>query len=160
VSNPGDRRGFEPSGGVSVSFTYGELIATGLAGSLLAFLAAQWALPGVLLGALSPMASVVIMAIVKAYLSGAAVGGPRLPGLLYVLTAFWWFASRSGEVQKSILLAGLQAGAVASVISASTVVVTQAAAGEDLPCLVWEECGPVDPGSDAPGPSSKSPLEE
>jgi hypothetical protein len=111
------------------------------------------------------MASLVIMAIVKAYLSGAALGGPRSPALLYVLTALWWFASRPGELQKSILLAGIQAGAVASVISGAAVVGTQTVTGEDLPCLVWEECGQADPGSEDPvpdgsDPSSENPLEE
>jgi hypothetical protein len=139
VSDSGARGGVGPPG--VVAFSYRELIATGLAGGLLAFLASKWALPGVLLGALSPMASLVIMVIVKAYLSGAALGGPRSPALLYVLTALWWFASRSGELQKSILLAGIQAGAVASVISGAAVVGTQTVTGEDLPCLVWEECG-------------------
>jgi hypothetical protein len=54
---------------MSFSFSYKELMVTGLSGALLAFLASKWQVPGVLLGALSPMASVVIMAIVKAYSS-------------------------------------------------------------------------------------------
>jgi hypothetical protein len=115
---------------------------------LLAFLASRWHLPGVLIGALSPMASVVIMAIVKAYSSGAAVGGPRLPGILYILGAFWWFASRDAEVRQSILLAGLRAGLVSTVISASAVAVTEVIAREDLTCLVWQECQHENP----PGP--------
>ena len=140
MSAQSDRRNGEPSGGVTFSFSYKELIATGLAGALLAYLASRWHLPGVLLGALSPMASLVIMAIVKAYLSGAAMGGPRLPGLLYILGSFWWFASQSAAMRQSILLAGLRAGAVATVISASAVAGTELITGEDLTCLIWDEC--------------------
>jgi hypothetical protein len=125
---------------VSFSFSYRELIVTGLVGAFLAFLASKWQVPGVLLGALSPMAAAVIMAIVKAYSSGAAMGGPRLPGLLYLLGSFWWFASRGAGVRQAILFAGLRAGLVSTVISASVVAGTQAIAGEDLSCLVWEEC--------------------
>jgi hypothetical protein len=130
---------------VSVSFSYRELIVTGLVGAFLAFLASKWHVPGVLLGALSPMASAVIMAIVKAYLSGAATGGLRLPGLLYLLGSFWWFASRRAGERQAILFAGLRAGLVSTVISASVVAGTQAIAGEDLSCLVWEECHRVVP---------------
>lgn len=140
MSAQSDPRESEPSGGVSFSFSYKELIATGLAGALLAFLASRWHLPGVLLGALSPMASLVIMAIVKAYVSGAAMGGPRLPGLLYIFGAFWWFASQSAGMRQSILLAGLRAGAAATVISASAVAGTEIIAGDDLTCLIWEGC--------------------
>jgi hypothetical protein len=82
--------GGSSDGGVSFSFSYKELIATGLSGALLAFLASKWQVPGVLLGALSPMASVVIMAMVKAYTSsGAAPGRGRFPGLLYLIGSFW-----------------------------------------------------------------------
>jgi hypothetical protein len=137
--------GGSSDGVVSVSFSYRELIVTGLVGAFLAFLASKWHVPGVLLGALSPMASAVIMAIVKAYLSGAATGGLRLPGLLYLLGAFWWFASRRAGVRQAILFAGLRAGLVSTVISASVVAGTQAIAGEDLSCLVWEECHRVVP---------------
>jgi hypothetical protein len=140
MSAQSNRRAGEPSGGVSFSFSYKELLATGLSGALLAFLASKWHIPGVLLGALSPMASLVIMAIIKAYSSGAAIGGPRLPGFLYIIGAFWWFASRPAEMRQSILSAGLRAGAAASIVSASAVVGTQALAGEDLTCLIWEEC--------------------
>jgi hypothetical protein len=125
---------------VSFSFSYQELIVTALAGALLAFLASKWQVSGVLLGALSPMASALIMAIVKAYSSGAAMGGPRLPGLLYILGAFWWFASRTTEVRRAILLVGLRAGVAASVISASVVAGTEVIADKDLTCLVWKEC--------------------
>jgi hypothetical protein len=139
------RDGGSSGGGVTFSFSYKELIATGLVGALLALLASWWKLPGVLIGTLSPMVSGVIMAIVKAYSSGAALGGPRLPGLLYILGAFWWFASRRAEVRQAILFAGLRAGLVSTVISASVVAGTQAIAGEDLSCLVWEECHRVVP---------------
>jgi hypothetical protein len=139
------RDGGSSGGGVTFSFSYKELIATGLVGALLALLASWWKLPGVLIGTLSPMVSGVIMAIVKAYSSGAALGGPRLPGLLYILGAFWWFASREAGVRQAILFAGLRAGLVSTVISASVVAGTQAIAGEDLSCLVWEECHRVVP---------------
>jgi hypothetical protein len=76
------RDGGSSGGGVSFSFSYKELIATGLVGALLAFLALAWKAPPLLIGTVAPMVSSVITAIVKAYLSGAAVGGPRLPGLL------------------------------------------------------------------------------
>jgi hypothetical protein len=89
--------------------------------------------------ALSPMVSAVIMAIVKAYSSGAAMGGPRLPGLLYMLGAFWWFASSSAGVRQSVLLAGLRAGLVSTIISASVVAGTEVATQKDLTCLVWEK---------------------
>jgi hypothetical protein len=131
---------------VSFSFSYQELIVMGLVGALLAFLFSTFEIPGVLFGALSPMATALIMAIVKAYSSGAAMGGPRLPGLLYILGAIWWFASRpSREGQQAILLAGLRAGVAASVISASAVAGTEVIAGKDLTCLVWKECQPVNP---------------
>src|SRR5215213_9559247 len=115
LSAQNDRRAGEPPGGVSFSFSYKELIATGLSGALLAFLASKWQLPGVLIGALSPMASVVIMAIVKAYSICAAPW--RFPGPLYVLAAFWWVASLPVGVRQSILFAGLHAGLVSTVIS-------------------------------------------
>ncbi len=139
------RDGGSSGGGVSFSFSYKELIATGLVGALLAFLASWWELPGVLIGTLSPMVSGVIMAIVKAYSSGAAVGGPRLPGLLYLLGSFWWVASRDAGVRQSILLAGLRAGLVSTIISASAVAGTEVIAGKDLTCFVWKECQPVNP---------------
>lgn len=151
-----DRRESEPSGGVSFSFSYKELIVTGLAGALLAFLASRWHIPGVLLGALSPMASLVIMAIVKAYLSGAAIDGPRLPGLLYIFGAFWWFSSQSAGMRQSILLAGLRAGAAATVISASAVAGTEVIAGDDLTCLIWDECRPAIPPGPPPNESTQA----
>jgi len=126
---------------VSFSFSYRELIVTGLAGALLAFLASVWEVSGILIGTLSPMASAVIMAIVKAYSSGAVMGGPRLPGILYMLGAFWWFASRSEGVRQSVLMAGLRAGLVSTIISASIVTGTEVIAGEDLTCLVWGKGG-------------------
>jgi hypothetical protein len=138
------RDGGSSGGGVSFSFSYKELIVTGLVGALLAFLALAWNAPAVLIGALSPMVSGVIMAIVKAYLSGAAVGGPRLPGLLYILGAFWWIASPAANgLRPAILLAGLRAGLVSAVISASVVggtgVAVHQVAHKDLTCLVWQQ---------------------
>jgi hypothetical protein len=138
------RDGGSSGGGVTFSFSYKELIATGLVGALLALLASWWKLPGVLIGTLSPMVSGVIMAIVKAYSSGAAIGGPRLPGLLYILGAFWWFPSPAAQgLRLAVLLAGLRAGLVATVISASVVGGTAAAAHQvahkDLTCLVWQQ---------------------
>jgi hypothetical protein len=88
------------------------------------------------------MVSGVIMAIVKAYLSGAAVGGPRLPGLLYILGAFWWFPSPAAVgLRQAILLAGLRAGLVSTIITAAAVGGTEVIAGEDLTCLVWGKGG-------------------
>lgn len=141
LSAQNDRRAGEPPGGVSFSISYKELIATGLSGALLAFLASKWHVPGVLLGALSPMASVVIMAMVKAYSSsGTAPGRWKFPGLLYMIGSFWWFASLPAGVRRSILLDGLRAGLVSTVISASVVAITEVIVGEDLTCLVWQEC--------------------
>jgi hypothetical protein len=136
---------------VSFSFSYKELLATGFAGALLAFLASKWQVPGVLLGALSPMASVVIMAIVKAYSSSEAAppGRGRFPGLLYIIGAFWWVASQPAGVRQSILLEGLRAGLVSTVISSSVVAGTEVIAREDLTCLVWQECKDEAP---LPGP--------
>ena len=140
---------------MAISFSYRELIATGLSGALLAFLASKWHVSVVLLGALSPMASVVIMAMVKAYSSGGAVDGPRLPGLLYGLAAFWWVASRPAGVRNEILLVGLRAGAAATVISVFTVLGTQAVAGETLSCFTWGEC-PGETPEGMPGPGSSA----
>jgi hypothetical protein len=137
------RDGGSSGGGVSISFSYKELIATGLVGAFIAFLVAVWGGSAILVGALSTMVSSVSMAIVKAYLSGAALGGPRLPGLLYILGAIWWFPSPAANgMRQAILLAGLRAGLVSTVISASVVGGTAAAARQvahkDLPCLVWQ----------------------
>jgi hypothetical protein len=139
------RDGGSSGGGVSFSFSYKELIATGLVGALVAFLASAWNAPVEFIGALTPMVSGVIMAIVKAYLSGAAIGGPRLPGLLYILSAFWWFASPDATGWRpATLLAGLRAGLVSTMISASVVggteVVAHVVADKGVACLVWEEC--------------------
>jgi hypothetical protein len=138
------RDGGSSGGGVTFSFSYKELIATGLVGALLAFLALAWKAPPLLIGTVAPMVSSVITAIVKAYLSGAAVGGPRLPGILYILGAFWWVASPAARgLRPAILLAGLRAGLVSTVISASVVGGTAAAAHQvahkDLTCLVWQQ---------------------
>ena len=136
---------------MSFSFSYKELIATGLSGALLAFLASKWHVPGVLLGALSPMASVVTMAIVKAYSSsGAAPGRWRFPGLLYIIGAFWWGASQPAGVRQSILLEGLRAGLASTVISASAIAATEVIAREDLTCLVWQDCQQESPPSPEP----------
>jgi len=91
----------------------------------------QWEnFPGTIFFAiLSPMMGSVIASIIKAYLSGAAVGGRRL-GILGILTALWRFGDLPGETQKSLLLAGLRSsagvGLVSSIISVSTVVGIQA----------------------------------
>jgi hypothetical protein len=135
---------------VSFSFSYKELIATGFSGALLAFLASKWQVPGVLLGALSPMASVLIMAMVKAYSSSGAAPDRRwrFPGLLYTIGSFWWVVSQPVGVRQSILLEGLRAGLVSTAISASVVPGTEVIAREDLTCLVWQECQQEDPPSD------------
>jgi hypothetical protein len=104
----------------------------------------------VLLGALSPMVSGVIMAIVKAYLSGAALGGPRLPGLLYIFSVLWWFPSRAAAgLRQATLLAGLRAGLASTIISAAAVggteVVAHVVADKGVACLVWEECNHAPP---------------
>ena len=119
---------------MSFRFSYKELIATGLSGALL--------------GALSPVASVVIMAIVKAYSSSVAARDRwRFPGLLYIIGACWWGASQPAGIRQSILLEGLRAGLVSTVISASAVA-AEVIAREDLTCLVWQECQQENP----PGP--------
>ena len=74
---------------------------------------------------LSPMMGSVIVSIIKAYLSGAAVGGRRL-GILGILTALWRIGDLPAETQKSLLLAGLRSsasvGVVSTIISVSAVV--------------------------------------
>jgi hypothetical protein len=84
----------------------------------------------------------VIMAIVKAYSSSVAAPDRRwrFPGLLYIIGSFWWAASQSAGLRQSILLEGLRAGLVSTVISASVVAGTEVIAREDLTCLVWQEC--------------------
>ena len=138
---------------MSISFSYRELIATGLSGALHAFLASKWKLPGVLIGALSHGIGR-DMAIVKAYSSGAAVDGPKLPGLQYILAASWWVASRPAGVRQAILLAGLRAGLVSTVISASTIVGIEIIADKNLSRLAWTECHPA---TSPEPPSSASP---
>ncbi len=99
----------------------------GVAGAVFTFLTSSGAeLPVMLLPAiLSPMMGAVIASIIKAYLSGVAVGGRRL-GTLGILTALWRFGDLPGETKRSLLLAGLRSsasvGVVSSVISVSTVV--------------------------------------
>ena len=111
------------------SFSIKEMVTLGVAAAVFTLLTSPWdwgELPGLLLYAiLSPMMGAVILSIIKAYLSGAAVGGRRL-GILGILTALWRFGALPGETQKSLLLAGLRSsagvGLVSSIISVSAVV--------------------------------------
>jgi hypothetical protein len=123
------------------------MVTLGVAAAVFTLLTSPWkGLPGVLLYAiLSPMMGSVILSIIKAYLSGAAVGGRRL-GILGILTALWRFGALPGETQKSLLLAGLRSsagvGLVSSIISVSIVV----------GAVVFQEARPPDaPGSDPGG---------
>ena len=110
-----------------VSFSIKEMVTLGVAAAVFTLLTSPWkVLPGVLLYAiLSPMMGAVIASIIKAYLSGAAVGGRRL-GILAILTALWRFGALPWETQKSLLLAGLRSaagvGLVSSIINVSAVV--------------------------------------
>ncbi len=109
------------------SFSIKEMVTLGVAGAVFTFLTSSGAeLPVMLLPAiLSPMMGTVIASIIKAYLSGVAVGGRRL-GTLGILTALWRFGDLPGETKKSLLLAGLRSsagvGVVSSIISVSAVV--------------------------------------
>ena len=114
------------------SFSIKEMVVLGVGAGVFTLLTtSQWEnFPGTIFFAiLSPMMGSVIASIIKAYLSGAAVGGRRL-GILGILTALWRFGDLPGETQKSLLLAGLRSsagvGLVSSIISVSTVVGIQA----------------------------------
>lgn len=109
------------------SFSIKEMVILGVGAGVFTFVTtSQWdGFAGKLLFAtLTPMMGSVIASIIKAYLSGVAVGGRRL-GILGILTALWQFGALPGETQKSLLLAGLQNSVgvvvVSSVISVSTV---------------------------------------
>jgi hypothetical protein len=110
-----------------VSFSIKEMVTLGVAAAVFTGLTSPWKdLPGVLLFAiLSPMMGSVIASIIKAYLSGASIGGRRL-GILGILTALWRFGALPAETQNSLLLAGLRSSAgvvlVSSTISVSAVV--------------------------------------
>ena len=112
-------------------FSIKEMVTLGVGGAVFTFLTTSGKeLPVMLLPAiLSPMMGTVIVSIIKAYLSGAAVGGRRL-GILGILTALWQFGDLPGETQKSLLLAVLRnsasVGVVSSAISVSTVVGVEA----------------------------------
>src|SRR5829696_4795075 len=113
------------------SFSIKEMMVLGVGAGVFTLLTtSELPTPGKLFVAiLSPMMGSVIASIIKAYLSGAAVGGRRL-GILGILTALWRFGDLPGETQKSLLLAGLRSsagvGLVSSIISVSTVVGIQA----------------------------------
>jgi hypothetical protein len=110
------------------SFSIKEMVVLGVgAGVFTLVTTSQWEnFAGKLFFAiLTPMMGSVIASIIKAYLSGAAVGGRRL-GILGILTALWRFGALPGETQKALLLAGLRSsvgvGLVSSTISVSAVV--------------------------------------
>jgi hypothetical protein len=89
------------------SFSIKEMVVLGVGAGVFTLLTtSQWGnLPGTLFFAiLTPMMGSVILSIIKAYLSGAAVGGRR-PGILGILTALWRFGALPGETQKALLLA-------------------------------------------------------
>jgi hypothetical protein len=109
------------------SFSINEMVILGVAGAVFTLITTSgWNnLSGKLFFAtLTPMMGTVIVSIIKAYLSGVAVGGRRL-GILGILTALWRFGALPGETQKSLLLTGLQnsvgVGVVSSIISVTTV---------------------------------------
>ncbi len=110
------------------SFSIKEMVVLGVGAGVFTLLTTSQLgnLPGkTFFAILAPMMGCVILSIIKAYLSGAAVGGRRL-GILGILTALWRFGALPGETQKSLLLAGLRSsagvGLVSSTISVSTVV--------------------------------------
>jgi hypothetical protein len=110
------------------SFSIKEMVVLGVGAGVFTLLTTSgWVnLPGKLFVAiLTPMMGSVIASIIKAYLSGAAVGGRRL-GILGILTALWRIGDLPAETQKSLLLTGLRSsigvGLVSSTISVSAVV--------------------------------------
>jgi hypothetical protein len=109
------------------SFSIKEMMVLGVGAGVFTLLTtSELPTPGKLFVAiLSPMMGSVIVSIIKAYLSGAAVGGRRL-GILGILTALWRIGDLPAETQKSLLLAGLRSsagvGLVSSIISVSAVV--------------------------------------
>src|SRR5215213_234827 len=133
------RRLDEPSG--QAPFSIKEMLVLGLGAGVFTLLTtSQWEnFPGKLLFAiLTPMMVAVIRSIIKAYLSGAAVGGQRL-GMLGTLTALWRFGALPRETKKSILSAALRSAArlvvVSSIISVTTVSGVQAIidTGDEFP---------------------------
>jgi zinc-ribbon domain len=109
------------------SFSIKEMVVLGVGAGVFTLLTTSQLgnLPGKLFFAiLTPMMGSVILSIIKAYLSGAAVGGRRL-GILGILTALWRFGALPGETQKALLLAVLRSsvgvGLVSSTISVSAV---------------------------------------
>jgi hypothetical protein len=109
------------------SFSIKEMMVLGVGAGVFTLLTtSELGNPGkIFFAILSPMMGSVIASIIKAYLSGAAVGGRRL-GILGILTALWRIGDLPGETQKSLLLAGLRSsasvGVVSSIISVSAVV--------------------------------------
>ena len=114
----------QPSG--QAPFSIKEIVVLGVGGGVFALLTSRWVeLPGTLFFAvLTPMMGAVVSSIIKAYLSGAAVGGKRL-AVLGTLTALWRFGDLPRETKISILSAVFRrsavVGLVSSVISVSTV---------------------------------------
>src|SRR5215218_9964960 len=109
-------------------FSIKEMVVLGVGAGVFTLLTtSQWEnFPGKLFFAiLAPMMVAVIRSIIKAYLSGAAVGGQKL-GILGILTALWRFGALPAETRNSLLLAGLRSSVgvvlVSSTISVSTVV--------------------------------------
>jgi zinc-ribbon domain len=106
-------------------FSIKEVLVLGVGAGVFTLLTAPWAdLPGSLFFAiLAPMMGAVVSSIIKAYMSGAPVGGPRVV-VLGMLTALWRFGALPRETKTSILLAILRrsagVGLVSSVISVST----------------------------------------
>ena len=124
-STQSDRRLDEPSG--QAPFSIKEMVVLGVGAGVFTLLTtSQWEnFPGKLFFAiLAPMMVAVIRSIIKAYLSGASVGGQRL-GILGILTALWRFGALPSETKKSILSAALRNSArlvvVSSIISVTTV---------------------------------------
>jgi hypothetical protein len=134
-STRGDRQPDEPSG--QAPFSIKEIAVLGVGGGVFALLTSRWVeLPGTLFFAvLTPMMGAMVSSIIKAYLSGAAIGGKRL-AVLGLLTALWRFGALPRETKLSVLSAVLRrpavVGLVSSVISVSTVFGIQAI-GDEAP---------------------------
>src|SRR5215212_5236993 len=123
-STQSNRRPDEPSG--QAPFSIKEMAVLGVGAGVFTLLTtSEWGnFPGKLLFAvLTPMMGSVILSIIKAYMSGAAVGGQRL-GILGILTALWRIGDLPRETKKSILLTLRRSAllvVVSSIISVTTV---------------------------------------
>jgi hypothetical protein len=156
-STQSERRPDEPSG--QAPFSIKEMVVLGVGAGVFTLLTtSEWVnFPGKLFFAvLTPMMGTVILSIIKAYLSGAAVGGQRL-GILGILTALWRFGALPRETKKSILLSILRrfagVGLVSSIISVSTVFGVHAIIADSGPPPA-DGGPPISPASPTPTPTA------